>query len=291
MSLSFLAPLVYLLIGLGLGRSTFDIKGPASAFLTRFIIPLVIIFNIATHKPGVFVIMLATVVMMCIMLLISRLKSNDPVANLCFSYWNIGWLGMPVASSLFGDGAAMVFIASYVGSSLFGNSIGTSMMAHGGSLARRLIQTLKAPPVWSLLLGVLALPLGPFMEQHGHGVYEVLKFLMSFLGMAILGIWLAGSRPRQDDFRRELMPFVLRAVIMTVLITVLIYVGRYFDIHLIVDNQAALYLMPLLPPAANIIVLETHYLKTGRSASMIACGTCISLVAIGLYALVVTMLR
>ena len=158
MSITILAPLLYLLIGLGLGRIPFDIKGKASALLTKWVIPAVIIYNIATHRPGVFTIMLGMMAIMGSMLLLSRVFTKDPVQNLCFCYLNIGWLGLPIASTLFGDGAAMVIIAAYVGSSLFGNSVGVGLMASGENMATRLRQTLKAPPVWALLVGIACIP-------------------------------------------------------------------------------------------------------------------------------------
>lgn len=161
MSISIFAPLLYLLVGLVVGRAPFEIKGRASALLTKFVIPLVIIFNIATHRPGVFSIMVGMMVMMAILLLLSRTQTRDPVQNLCFCYLNIGWLGLPVAGTLFGDGAAMVIIAAYVGSSLFGNSVGVGLMAHGQNLKARIRQTMQAPPVWALLVGLVMIPFGP----------------------------------------------------------------------------------------------------------------------------------
>ena len=68
--------------------------------------------------------------------------------------------GAPVASALFGDGAAMVIIAAYVGSSLFGNAIGVGLLAQGQHWRARLRQTLQAPPVWALLVGLACLPWG-----------------------------------------------------------------------------------------------------------------------------------
>ncbi|AXE32644.1 permease [Chromobacterium phragmitis] len=290
MSISLFAPLLYLLMGLGLGRTSFEIKGRASALLTKLVIPLVIIYNIATHRPGVFAVMAGMMVMMISLLLLSRIKTRDPVHNLCFSYLNIGWLGMPIASTLFGDGAAMVFIAAYVGSSLLGNSVGVGLMAQGSNLKTRMLETLKAPPVWALLVGVGCIPFGPQLEAHARPVYEVLKFLMSFLGMSILGIWLSATRLKMADFSQALKISILRAAAIAALVCLFIMLCRSLDIRLVLENQAALYMMCLLPPAANIIVLETHYMKSGRSASLIACGTCISIAAIGAYVAAVLLL-
>jgi len=283
-SLSLLAPLLYLAIGLGLGRVPFDIKGRASALLTRWIIPAVIVYNIATHRPGVFAIMLGMMVMVGLMLLLSRIFTQDPVQNLCFAYLNIGWLGLPVASTLFGDEAARVIIAAYVGSSLVGNSVGVGLMVRGQRFRNRLRQTLQAPPVWALLLGLACIPFGEPIERHAQPLYGVLKFLMSFLGMTILGIWLSATRLTWADFKQAQLPFMTRLLTVSALVSLFVFMGHRYGIALIADNMPALYLIGFLPPAANIIVLETHYMKSGRSASMIASGTCLSIVAIGVYA-------
>ncbi|OHX10317.1 AEC family transporter [Chromobacterium sphagni] len=283
MSISLFAPLLYLLVGLGLSRVPFEIKGRASAMLTKWVIPSVIIYNIATHRSGVFAIMLGMIAMMGLMLLLSRVFTRDPVKNLCFCYLNIGWLGLPIASTLFGDGAAMVIIAAYVGSSLFGNSVGVGLMAHGQDLKTRLRQTIQAPPVWALLLGLACIPFGGQIEHYAKPIYDLLKFLMGFLGMAILGIWLSATPLKTADFKKALLPFVARLLTVSALTSLFILVCEHYDITLVTENKPALYLIGLLPPAANIIVLETHYMKSGRSASMIACGTCLSIIAIGVY--------
>lgn len=277
------SPLIYLLIGIGLAKTPYEIKNRASAFLTKIVIPLVIIFNIATNRPGVFFIMLGMIAIMSIMLLISRVSSQDPIQNLNFCYLNIGWLGLPVASSLFGDGAAIVIIAAYVGSSLFGNSVGVGLMVKGQNLKFRMLKTLKTPPVVALLIGFACMPFKGVLEEFGMPVYEILKFLMSFLGMAILGIWLAQAPLKAQDFIVAGLQFIWRSLALFVLVSLFIITCAYYDVSLVTKNKATLYLLCLLPPAANIIVLETHYMKSGRSASMIACGTCISLLAIAVY--------
>jgi hypothetical protein len=287
MPVSVLAPLLYLFAGFLLGKSGLNVKARASALLTRLIIPLVIIFNIATHPPGVFVVIAGIMAVMSLMLLISRLVTKDPVQNLCFCYLNIGWLGLPVASSLFGNGAAMIFIAAYVGSSLFGNSVGVGLLVKGADLRARIRETLKAPPVWSLATGILLSPFSDVIASQGHAAYAVLKFLMSFTGMAILGIWLSETPVRISDFRQALLPFIGKALGLFVLLSGFILVCTHWQIDLVSQNRAALYMICLLPPAANIVVLETHYLQTGRSASMIACGTVLSIIAVGIYALCV----
>ncbi|HTH95279.1 MAG TPA: hypothetical protein VL550_08605 [Rhodocyclaceae bacterium] len=284
MSLSLFAPLLYLFAGICMGRSPVDIRKPASALLSKAVIPLVIIYNIATYKPGIVVVVLGTISMMGVMAALGRLFIQDAVRRLGFFYFNIGWLGLPVAAALFGDGAASLFIAAYIGSTIFGNSIGALMLAGSTHQKSRVLRVIQSPPVLAVLIGGLLIPFGENIEAHLDVAYGVLKFLLSFLGMAILGIWLAESGVRPRDVREEFFPYVCKLATSCVLITFFVWLCTVLDVQLVTRNVPALYLICLLPPAANIVVLETHYRQSGASAKMIAAGTCISLAAIFVYA-------
>ena len=59
---------------------------------------------------------------------------------------------------------------------------------------------------------------------------------------------------------------------------------RFLPIPNINQHIGVMFLMFCLPPAANIVALETHYQGTGRSAAYIASGTIVSCVCIAIYA-------
>ena len=274
-------PLIYLLCGLIAGKLTWDAKPVLSLLLTKFIIPVVIIYNIATNFSNMGVVLITTIVVMSIMLLTGKFLRINPVSTLCFSYLNIGWLGLPVAASLFGNQAAAIFISAYIGSSIVGNSLGAWLLTGIRFNIRKLIQM---PPVIALIIGCLLLPLGKQIRELDI-IYSLAKFLMSFLGMAILGMWLAKSRITLTDIRNTIQTFLKKAAAYFCILSALLGLACLCRQNLILENTAALYLFCLLPPAANIIVLETHYLGTGYSVKPISCGTCISIIAIGIYAL------
>lgn len=53
MSFSIALPLVYLFIGILIGKTPFrKIKGTFSVILSRWIIPFVIVYNITTYRDG-----------------------------------------------------------------------------------------------------------------------------------------------------------------------------------------------------------------------------------------------
>ena len=274
-------PLIYLLCGLIAGKLTWDAKPVLSLLLTKFIIPVVIIYNIATNFSNMGVVLITTIVVMSIMLLTGKFLRINPVSTLCFSYLNIGWLGLPVAASLFGNQAAAIFISAYIGSSIVGNSLGAWLLTGIRFNIRKLIQM---PPVIALIIGCILLPLGKQIRELDL-IYSLAKFLMSFLGMAILGMWLTKSKITLADIRNTIQIFLKKAAAYFCILSALLGLACLCRQNLILENTAALYLFCLLPPAANIIVLETHYLGTGYSVKPISCGTCISIIAIGIYAL------
>lgn len=290
MNYTIVFPVIYLLLGFAISKSGLErfvnIRWYASALLTRLCIPLVIIYNIAYHERGVFDIMIAMIAIMAIMLFICLKVTKDPIISMCFCYLNIGWLGLPVAISLFGDQAATVIIAAYVGSSIFGNSVGVGVLIGDSRILQSLIKTLRTPPVISLLIGLLLIPFGTSLKPYFTLPYEVAKITMSVLGMLILGLWMANSKISGRDFSGSMALTSLRIIVFSFLVSFLVIYGRYYGIELITSNYNAIYLIGLLPPAANIIVLETYYLKTGKSASFIATGTVLSIIFIACYAFI-----
>lgn len=286
--MNMLLPLLYLFIGWGLGKTSWDIRSFASFFLTKIIIPIVIIFNISTQFKNMGNIIIATALIMLLMIAISRRLVKDPVMILCFTYLNIGWLGLPIASSLFGNDAALIVIAAYIGSSVVGNSVGANMLSCNKF---NIIKILKTPPVIALFIGIFLIPFREGISLWFLGFYEIAKFIMSFLGMCILGVWLSKTKFNISDIRLEINYFAKRSGVIFLIITFSLMVAHLCNQKLITDNPATLYLFCLLPPAANIIVLETHYLGTGYSARTISCGTCISIIAITVYSFFILGIR
>ena len=83
---------------------------------------------------------------------------------------------------------------------------------------------------------------------------------------------------------------VLRALTVACLMTLFIFIAGLLHLELVTANKQALYMICILPPAANIIVLETHYCHTGKSAGLTAWGTLLSLVLIPIYIVVTKLL-
>lgn len=312
-------PLIYLGIGLGLAlllpeRWSTRLKEDASTLLTRWIIPAVIIYTVATSRPELFFVAASTMVLMLLGVLSAGCITGDPVQKLAFVYLNAGLFGIPVVAGFWGEEAVRVYIGAYIGNSIMGNILGTSLLrgdARGDSgenssprtataashlaTVRRVLQGLRtSPPVIAVVIGLLCLPAGPILSQHGAGFYRVLTWVFSFIGMIVLGMWLGAAKLHRADLARAAGWALLRAVLVSIYsIGVLAFArwahdaaGVHFD-QLLAHPQM-LFILAVLPPAANIVILETHYRHEGTAAPVIAAG---AVVSVGMIALAVPILQ
>lgn len=312
-------PLIYLAAGLTLALTLPEHRGTrlkewASALLTRWIIPAVIIYTVATSRPELFFVAVSTMVMMLLGVLGAGRITRDPVQKLAFVYLNAGLFGIPVVAGVWGEEAVRVYIGAYIGNSIMGNILGTSLLrgdARGDcgenssprtptaasrlATVRRVLQGLRtSPPVIAVVLGLLCLPAGSFLSVHGAGFYRVLTWVFSFIGLIVLGMWLGSARLHRTDLARAAGWALLRAALVSAYsLGVLAFAhwahdtaGVHFD-QLLAHPQV-LFILGVLPPAANIVILETHYRHEGTAAPVIAAGAVIS---VGMIALAVPILQ
>ena len=315
-------PLIYLGLGLGLAlllseRWSTRLKEDASTLLTRWIIPAVIIYTVATSRPELFFVAASTMVLMLLGVLGAGRITGDPVQKLAFVYLNAGLFGIPVVAGFWGEEAVRVYIGAYIGNSIMGNILGTSLLRGDASVGRpgagegnapdaqssrnrggtfrTVLRGLRtSPPVIAVVVGLLCLPAGPFLSQHGAGFYRVLTWVFSFIGMIVLGMWLGAAKLHRADLTRAAGWALLRAVLVSVYsVGVLAFArwahdtaGVHFD-QLLAHPQV-LFILAVLPPAANIVILETHYRHEGTAAPVIAAG---AVVSVGMIALAVPILQ
>lgn len=314
-------PLLYLSLGIGLAlllpeRWGTRLKEDASTLITRWIIPTVIIYTVATSRPELFFVAASTMVLMILGVLGAGRITGDPVQKLAFVYLNAGLFGIPVVAGFWGEEAVRVYIGAYIGNSIMGNILGTSLLrgdskggsgagdhpaqdaqasrSHNGTL-RTVLQGLRtSPPVIAVVLGLLCLPAGPFLSQHGAGFYRVLTWVFSFIGLIVLGMWLAAAKLHRADLTRATGWALLRVVLVSLYSAGVLALARWAHdtagVHFdqLLAHPQVIFLLGALPPAANIVILETHYRHEGTAAPVIAAGAVVSL---GMIALAVPILQ
>lgn len=282
-------PLLSFFCGLALASVSFQakLKTVLSTLLAKLLIPLVIIYNMVFYQDGQLA-LVGLSILAAILLYASYVGLfHDRLQALCASYTNIGWLGLPIAMAIFGPEMSGAMIALYIGGSLFGNVWAVSAVS---STSQPFLQVIKkvlfSPPVTALLIAAIlrVLQLHQLTEHVliDH-VYSVAKWGMSFAGMCVLGMWLRHTRVSTSDLILS-SKIALFKVLCGLLFCALVY---WFVPNTAVHSAiSVIFLMFCLPPAANIVALETHYQGTGTSAKYIAAGTIVSCALILVYAVI-----
>lgn len=313
-------PLLYLGVGFGLAMLLPEhwgnsLKESASALLTRWIIPTVIVYIVATSRPELFFMAASTMVLMALLVRCAAFFTNDPVQRLALVYLNAGIFGIPVVASFWGEEAVRLYVGAYIGNSVMGNILGTSLMrretntdglttsrakptrkavTHKAAVGAVLRSLLTNRPIIAVAIGLICLPAGPFLNTHAAGIYRLITWVFSFVGLMVLGMWLSTARLHRTDLTQALRWAVLRVVLVSLysvgILTAAHWMHTHTGVHLeqLLAHPQVLFILGVLPPAANIVILETHYRHEGTAAPIIASGAVVSL---GMIALAVPILQ
>ena len=285
--MALILPLISFLVGYWGVHVLKPIRPLLAALLARIFIPLLIIYNMVFYKEGSLWLIGFSFLSSIIFFSIFYYFQKDKLRALCFSYLNGAWLGLPFALAVFGPEASSTIVALYIGGSLFGNICAVIAVSEAKQDLSFIIKNvLLSPPVIALTTAaVLSFwDFSPF-EYHPvvQGVYQLNKVLVTFSGMCVLGMWLSKVRIGWRDLKRSLLIISSR-----MLLAVLLCAAAYLLLpipHLML-TYAVMLMFFCLPPAANIVALETHYQGTGYSAKYIASGTVASAILIGIYGVV-----
>ena len=259
-----------------------------AALLARVLIPVLIIYNMVFYQEGSLWLIAFSFFCSCVFFALFYFILKNKLRALCLSYLNGAWLGIPFALAVFGPQVTSTVVALYFGGSLFGNVCAVMAVSEARQDTRYILKNvLFSPPVVALSMAAL---LSFWDLSHWQQVpwieilYQANKVLVTFSGMCVLGMWLSNVRISRFDLMRSLQLIFCRG-----LFAVLLCGAAYF--YLPIPQQtltyAVLLMFFLLPPAANIVALETHYQGTGHSAKYIASGTLASAILIALYGVIV----
>ncbi|MCU4582424.1 permease [Acinetobacter gyllenbergii] len=286
--MTFILPISAFIFGLLLAQFKVaeQAKKILASLLARLFIPVVIIYNMVFYQAGSFALMGFSFITSILLFYGFFHFSKDRLQALCVSYSNIGWLGFPFAIALFGEQVSGAMIALYIGGSLFGNIWAVSAVSEAPTNYLSTLQkVLKSPPVLALFAALILWLVGIHRLQDNfvlEGLYDIAKFGMSFAGMCILGMWLRHTRVHRADLLLSTRTLMFKILCGIIICTLSYY---FIAIPQIESLLPVLFFLFCLPPAANIVALETHYQGTGVSARYIAAGTVVSCVVIVIYGL------
>ncbi|PZO75352.1 MAG: hypothetical protein DI640_04890 [Sphingomonas taxi] len=207
----------------------------------------------------------------------------DPkLLSASFSFFNVAFFGVPVSQALFGEVGVSTVICAYIGSALYGNTIGYFLIARTKEGTRKAAtKALRVPLVYVVIGSLLAKWGGVTMPEAAAPIVSIAGTLVSVLGMAVIGLNLAETG--RDDWRPRLMTRILavRQVAGVILLGAALALEAAFVGVLSPRDRVIVGLVALFPIASNVTLFAT-LLDTNRksAAILVALSSAVSLVLV-----------
>ena len=207
----------------------------------------------------------------------------DPkLLSASFSFFNVAFFGLPVSQALFGEVGASTVICAYIGSALYGDTIGYFLIARTKEGARKAAtKALRVPVVYVVIGAIIAKLAGVTLPEGVAPVVSVVGTLVSILGMAVIGLNLAETG--RDDWQPKLMARILavRQVAAIVLLAAALGLEAAFVGILEPRDRIIVGLIALFPIASNVTLFAT-LLDTNRksAAILVALSSVVSLLLV-----------
>lgn len=268
-----------------------------SKVLLYGLIPLVIIENLLkadlaeTAVIGAIVFLLAALMNLPAMLA-SRWFAPDMNGNMLkcsYSYYNIGWFGIPVVMALFGEAQMPLIISAYVGNALYGDTVCYYLMSktNDESPGKALANVFKIPAIYACALAVILNLMGVEFPESLEVVGDVVSWTISTSGMLLIGITLADINFREVAYLVFAKLLALRYVAGAVILVGLVLLEKVLIGKLDEDQSNLMILLLSFPIAANLVVFATNLdTEKENSALMVGLSSIASLLLVPLLALI-----
>lgn len=266
----FLPVLLYISMGY-VGKRWLSLsQAKVGLFLFYVFVPLVVFKGALLSDTGSFVLLIALSFTVSLVTgYFARFFSawfsdelSEGVLKCTFSYFNIGWFGIPIVFALFGDAGSIIMTGLYVGGMLFGNTIGFLWVTHNPEqIQPAWLKLSKIPALYAMLLG-FALHFSPLFDTLAamsvlRHVLDLSTLATSVLGMGLVGMSVAHVTYNQVNWRALWTLLVLRIIIALMVVGLFAGVG-YYGGWLSPMMVNIVMLMPILPIAANILVFTSR---------------------------------
>jgi predicted permease len=214
--------------------------------------------------------------------------SNPLLLKSSFSFFNIAFFGIPTVTALFGQDQVSTLICIYLGSALYGDTIGFFQVARTKlSFKEAAVEVAKIPFLYVLIAGVICKSIGLESPDFVKGPLGIVSFAVSAAGMFIVGFQLGDV-----NFKDLKMPYYskilgFRTVAAILILGVLVLAEYLLFQKLEKQDYLILSLVPLFPVAANVTVFAS-FLKSEeeQSSLLVFLSLLISLILVGIAALV-----
>lgn len=197
-------------------------------------------------------------------------SETDPLLlRSSFSFFNVAFFGIPTVTALFGEDKVSVLICIYLGSALYGDTIGYFQIAKTKyPTGKALKEMLSIPFLYVFAAGIICKIAGLETPEFVKPVLNVVSFAVSAAGMMIVGFQLADV-----DFKHIKIPYFskllgFRTLAAIIILSVIAFAASLIAKDLEAEDYKMLALVPLFPIAANVTVFAA-FLKADEEQSSI----------------------
>ncbi len=252
-----------------------------SKSLLYLLIPFLIIENLLkadlqeTAVAGSIIFILALAMNLPAMLT-KRLLGDDFDGNLlkgAFSYYNIGWFGIPVVMALFGEAQMPLIISAYVGNALYGDTIGFYLMSRtkGISVKEAVLNVFKIPAIYACALAIGLNVASVKMPDFVESIAQIVSWLVSALGMFIIGLTLGSIEFKKIAYKSFSKILGIRYLAGALFLAALVFAEQQFIGVLEKEQSLLILLMASFPIAANLVVFAS-FLETEEENAAVLVG-------------------
>jgi len=280
------------LLAWGAGRWLPRAPKTISAVLVYGFIPLLVIDKVLGAKPSELMVippmMFAVAAAMALPArwLSQRIgdRFDPPLLSASFSFFNVAFFGMPVASALFGEAAISTIVCAFVGTALYGDTIGYYLVARTKEGKRRAAsKALRIPLFYAFALAVILKISGVETPDDVQPVADVLSTVVSVLGMAVIGFNLAAVKAGDLDLPVLGRILAVRQASAIVLVAIVLAAEAAFVGVLGTQERTLVGLIALFPIAANVSLFASLLGTREKDAAiLVALSSLLSLILVTL---------
>lgn len=261
-----------------------------SGVLVYALIPLLVIDKVLRAEPAeLMVIPPMMFAVAALMALPARWLSQrigdafDPqLLSASFSFFNVAFFGMPIAGALFGEAAVSTIICAFVGTALYGDTIGYYLVARTKEgKAKAASKALRIPLFYAFVLAVVLKLSGVQAPEPIRGPADMVSTLVSVLGMAVIGFNLAKVKSGDTGAPVLVRILAVRQVSAIVLVAAALAIEATFVGILGQREQILVGLIALFPIAANVSLFASLLgTREKEAATLVAVSSVLALVLV-----------
>lgn len=260
-------------------KKRFDVKAEyISVPLIKILLPVLVFFNMLdaeTEKLYVlpfFTLLLALAMVPVANIAHKRLAPDfDPMLlRASFSFFNIAFFGIPTVTALFGEDKVSTLICIYLGSALYGDTVGYFQVARTKLDVRgALKEVAKIPFLYVFIAGIIGKLMEMETPQFMEGPLSVISLAVSCAGMIIVGFQLADVKLTGINSSYYLKLIGIRTIAAMLILGILMTAEYFLFEGLEKEDYQMLFLVSLFPVATNVTVFASFLESEQEKASLI----------------------